>query len=232
MASNVFRLHGQDGPQPPQRPVRAADRQQEAEVGRAFETARAMAVRAAVARECGQDRRRSRRGHGIEAVERLLDRAWSLRYDDPPGMIRLAERAVHEALQLEAGEHGEKEVADCRARAYGILGNAYRVADRLEEATSALGIAEGLRRLGSGDDSLLAWLSSFRASLHAARRECDVAISLIRRVHEIHLRRGERQLAGRALISQAVFTSCAGQPEEAVRLCEAGLELIDREAEP
>src|SRR6185295_2571069 len=87
LASNVFRLHGQPGPTPPARPERGGNRREEAAIDRAFATARAMAVSAAVARECQHDRRRGRRGRGLEAVERLLDRAWELRYEDPPGMI-------------------------------------------------------------------------------------------------------------------------------------------------
>jgi tetratricopeptide (TPR) repeat protein len=229
LASSVYRQRDSENPA-----TLAAhpDRREADAVGRVLATARAMAVRPRAPREEPQNGRPAAHRGGVRAVERLLDRSWKLRYQDPQEMIRVASRAVRLAFRLPVDGHEERTVADCRARAYAVLGNAYRVADRLDDATSTLEIAEGLRRQGSGDESLLASLSTFRASLHSARREFDIALHLITRVFEIHTRRGERQLAGRALISKAIFTAYAGNPEEALEICDAGLASIDRDADP
>ena len=84
---------------------------------------------------------------GLEAVDRLprkipllarmkglLARSWQLRYEDPRMMVDLAVLAAQVSKRLDPLQYGAARVADFQAEAYAELGNACRVADRLQEA--------------------------------------------------------------------------------------------------
>ncbi|HSS49431.1 MAG TPA: hypothetical protein VLX28_10825, partial [Thermoanaerobaculia bacterium] len=65
---------------------------------------------------------------GLGVYEALLARSWAVRFDDPREMCRLAEAAVEVAARFSPRVHGAQPVADLRARAWGELANACRVA--------------------------------------------------------------------------------------------------------
>jgi len=168
----------------------------------------------------------------VPIFEALLERSWSLRHDDPEEMVRLANWARFLADKLEPEEMGAKLVNDLRTRALVELGNAYRVADDLNEAETALNRAAELFLLGSQDELLASRLFDVQASLYTDSRRFDLAETALDYVFAIHRRRGDTHLAGRALISKGTLLGYRGEAEEALRFLEQGLALVDQEREP
>lgn len=169
---------------------------------------------------------------GIAACEALLERSWALCHDDPKAMLELAWYATLVADHLNPEQHGPKELADLRCRAWSALGNAYRVTDDLESAEWALGGAAELCLQGTGDETLGIRLLDLQASLSGAQRRFPVAFEALDAIYALYCRRGDDQLAGRALIKKGIYTGHANDPEGAVRLLTEGLELIDQERDP
>lgn len=171
-------------------------------------------------------------GSRVREVEAALARAWDLRHENPEKMIQEAEAALRIARGLSGEEIGEDRAADWQCRAYALLGNACRIAERWEEAAEALGRAERLRGRGTGDERLRAWVTELRASLYGDRGDLERAIALATEVCELRSRLGDRHLAGRALISRGTFVGRAGRIDEAIALLEDGLRRIDDARDP
>lgn len=169
---------------------------------------------------------------GLTAYRTLLEMCQELRYEDPKRMVDAGFLAVYAADRLSPRRYGAQRVADLRCRARVELSNAYRVADRLDAAERALGEAVEIFQAGSQDDLLQARLSDVRASLLADRRCFEAAGEALDTVHAIYQRRGDRHLAGRALISKGIYVGYGGAAEEAIRLLREGLSLINRERDP
>lgn len=169
---------------------------------------------------------------GITACLALLEHCQALRYEDPLQMVQAAELAVQLAEGLSADRHSAARVADLRCQALVELGNAYRVADRLNEASQSLDRADAAFLQGSGDELLQARLFDVRASLHADRRRFEAACEALDTVYAIHRSLGDRHSAGRALISKGIYTGYANRPEEAIRFLRLGLRLVDPERDP
>ncbi|HEV7509831.1 MAG TPA: hypothetical protein VGS07_33470 [Thermoanaerobaculia bacterium] len=169
---------------------------------------------------------------GVPLVESLLERSWTLRYEDPGTAVELARCAVQMAEGLSAGGHDTRQVADLRCRAVIELGNTYRVADELDPAEAALQRATELFLLGSRDDLLGARLFDVQASLYAARRHFDLALTSLNIVADVYRRHGDKHLAGRALISKGIYAGYKGDAEEAVRLIVEGLSSLDAGRDP
>jgi tetratricopeptide (TPR) repeat protein len=169
---------------------------------------------------------------GLPAFEAILERSWNLRNEDPEEMVRLAMYATLIAGKLEPATHGRERVKDLQCRAWSALGNAYRVADDLDAAEFALGEAAELYLRGTRDELLGAHLFDLQASLFAARRAFSAALQTMDVVHEIYVRQGDSHLAGRALIQKGTYRGLANEPEEAIRLLQRGLAMIDADREP
>jgi hypothetical protein len=178
------------------------------------------------------DRLPSRKA-GPGLLRALLDRSWDLRHDDPEQMIRFALLATRLAQSLDTARYGAARVADFQCRAWAELGNAYRVADRLDAAHAALSYAGELFEHGTGDEALGVRLLDLQASLAADRRQFDIACRALTLVYRYHRRpSGDRHLAGRALVSKGLYSGYAGNPERAIRLLRKGLSLIDAVRDP
>lgn len=169
---------------------------------------------------------------GPPGFEALLERCAAVRYDDPARMVDLARFAASLADRLDSRQYGTKRVANLRCRAWTELANAYRVADRLREGLNALDTAAGSFVAGSADEALGARLLDVQASLDADRRRFAAALESLDVVQAIHLRRGDRHLAGRALLTKGLYTAYAGDPERSAELLEEGLALVDRRRDP
>jgi tetratricopeptide (TPR) repeat protein len=169
---------------------------------------------------------------GIVSLRTLLEICQELRYEDPKRMVDAASMAALVADQLDAKRCGPRRRADWRCRACLELANAYRVADRLDDAERTLDKAVQVFEQGSRSDLLQARLCDVRASLLADRRLFAQAGEALDTVHAIYCRRGDDHLAGRALISKGIYVGYAGAPEEAIRLLREGLSLIDADRDP
>lgn len=169
---------------------------------------------------------------GMAVCEALLARCQDLRHEDPTQMVELARLATDVARNLEVNGFDADQVIDMEARAWGELGNAYRVSEDLLQAEKALGRAFELFEEGSGDPLLAARLFDLQASLLVSQRRFEGALSLLDTVHAIYHRHGDLHSAGRALISKGLYTGYSGEPREAVRLLQQGLGFIDADGDP
>lgn len=163
--------------------------------------------------------------------EALLEKSWALRYEDPAGMVQLAELGCAAAESLDPERYGAAHVFDLRARAWAELANACRVAQDLDRAESAMGRAALLRVRGSGDSLLQARVASLVGSLLCDRRHFDTAFQALDLAHRLYLRSGNSHEAGRALLLKGLYSGYAGDPEGGVLLLGQALDLIDRRQE-
>jgi len=116
-------------------------------------------------------------------------------------MVFRAALAAAWAERLDGKRYGAGFVRDVQVRALVELGNAYRVADDLDKARRP-SMKPPADREGTGDEALEARLCDVQASLHAARRFFAASCDALEAVRALHERRGDRHLAGRALISK------------------------------
>ena len=173
-----------------------------------------------------------RRENGAPLVEALLERSWSLRWKDPAATVEHARLATIAAGELDLGPEGVTRTADLRCRAWAELGNALRIAEDLDGAEEAFDTALGYWTAGTLDETLFARYLDLRASLHRARREMGPAQAALAAACSIYFRYGQRHLAGRTLLNQALFARAAGEPEEALRLLAEGLSLVEEHLDP
>jgi tetratricopeptide (TPR) repeat protein len=173
-----------------------------------------------------------RRESGAPLVEALLERSWSLRKHDPAATVEHARLATIAAATLDLGPDGATRAADLRCRAWAELGNALRIKEDLDASQEAFDIALGHWTAGTLDETLFARYLDLRASLHRARRELSQAQAALAVACSIYLRYGQRHMAGRTLLNQALFASAAGEPEMALRLVAEGLSLVEENLDP
>jgi len=164
---------------------------------------------------------------GLGVYEALLTRSWEIRFQDKEEMISLANAAVEVAARFDSEALGAQQVADLRARAWGELANSYRAADQLRSADRAFGQAFHFQTLGTDDPYLKARLFDLSASLLGTWRDFALAEARLRAAADLYLELGEPHLAGRAFISQALYTFYSCRPEEALRLNQQGKKLIN-----
>jgi tetratricopeptide (TPR) repeat protein len=169
---------------------------------------------------------------GPIAVELLLAKSFSLRYQDPDRMIELAELARIAAERLDPKIYGEATVADLQMRAWAELGNAYRVGDDLFAADEALERAVVCAQDGTGDLRRLARVGDLAASLRADQRRFADACEVLQLLQIIYQALGEEHLVGRALISEGTFAGHDGRPKEGLLLVCEGLLRVDPNRDP
>ncbi|HEX6898880.1 MAG TPA: hypothetical protein VF789_04170 [Thermoanaerobaculia bacterium] len=169
---------------------------------------------------------------GLGVFEALLAQSWMVRFADPEQMVLLAQAAVDVIQHLDHRRHDPRVLADLKARAWGELGNAYRVADRLQSAREAFGKAYRFMQAGTGDPYLRARLFEVEGSLLGTWRDFPLALPRLRSIADTYLDLKETHLAGRALIILALYTFYSGSAEEAIQLNDRGSQLIDRQRDP
>jgi hypothetical protein len=169
---------------------------------------------------------------GLPRIEALLAESWRQRHRDSRRMVRFAELARLGAERLDPGLYGHGLVADFQALALAELGNAFRVADDFGRAEELLDRAMNESERGTGDLRLIARIADLTSSLLGARGQFASAVRILGRVEKIYEGLGETALAGRALISQGIYTGRDHEPEKALALLAQGLERIDPEKDP
>jgi len=123
-------------------------------------------------------------------------------------------------------------VADFQARAWAELANALRVGEQLARADEAITTAFEHLAHGTGDELLEARLLSLQASVLGSRGRFRATLEALSRAQAIHLRRGDRHHAGRALIQAGYYLGYCGLPEAALRTVDEGMAMIDAELDP
>lgn len=169
---------------------------------------------------------------GLGVYEALLARSWSIRYDDHQGMCHLVKVAVEMSEGFDADTYGVEVVADLRARAWGELANAYRAADRLRDSEMAFGKAFDFFRQGTQDRGLRIRLLDLEASLLGTLRQFPIALQRLTVLADMYQSDGEPHLAGRALVTKALYTFYSGNTEDACQTIAKALTLINRERDP
>lgn len=170
------------------------------------------------------------KGEGV--YEALLFLSWESRYDDPWYMCHLAKVAAEMCDTFDPKVYGTQQIADLRARAWGELGNAYRVANRYREAEQALGTAFRFCHQGTGSRALSLRLLDLEASLLGTLRAFELAWDRLDTLTRMYREEGDLHLAGRALITKALYTYYSGDTDKACQLADEGLRLIDENRDP
>lgn len=169
----------------------------------------------------------SAQGRWVSVCEELLAQGFALRHDDVFLMAELIGLAFEVALDLDEERYGRLPVIDLRVRAAVEFANALRVTEQMDLALLTLDTAARMLPMSSGDPLLRARLFDVAASILMQAQQWQIAIDLLRDVHRLYLRLGDRHLAGRTLVKMA---SAEGLRNETVRTIElhlAAATLID-----
>jgi tetratricopeptide (TPR) repeat protein len=161
--------------------------------------------------------------------ETLLEKSREMRHTDRPGMLRFAVLALQAADRLDPQVYGAEQRSDLQARVWAELANAYRLADDLAQAETAMTRAMDLRTQGSGDPLLFARIADLRASLLSDQRRFTEAFHMLDAARAIYHRYGDFHEEGRILIIKGLYSGYAGDPEQGLQLLSQGLSMIDRE---
>ncbi|MEA2561612.1 MAG: hypothetical protein QOH06_3116 [Acidobacteriota bacterium] len=162
----------------------------------------------------------------------LLDRSREAGFTDPGTAVELAELAVVVSGRLDAEHYGEALVEDAKARAWGHLANAFRIANDLRQAEEALRKAEEHHERGGEDAYLGAEILGFKSSLRNSQGRYMEAAALLDPAIRIYREAKDRHREGRTIIKKASSLSYAGKNAHAIRLVRQGLAKIDIFEEP
>lgn len=166
-------------------------------------------------------------------IKALLDRSHGARYQDVEEMLHFAHLARLAAETCSPADAGnELRLADLRARAWGQFGNALRVAGRPREAEEALANAERQRKAGTGDPMLRASLLWRIAPLAIFQGRFGDAIAMCEEAGQVYQELSESHLLASTLVQKAIATLYSGEAENAVRILNRAIPLIDLEEDP
>jgi tetratricopeptide (TPR) repeat protein len=168
-----------------------------------------------------------------EFILSLVDRSHGSRYSDVPRMLHLANlaRLASEAA-TPALAGNDLRLADLRAQSWRQCGNALRVSGRIPEAEEALAKAQQYCKAGTGDPPLRAWLLEQIASLRIFQRRFEEAIDLADQAGQIYRELGETHSLASTMVQKAIASIYAGEPENAIRILNRAIPLIDNEEDP
>lgn len=167
-----------------------------------------------------------------EAVEALLTRSRQLRYESPKLMLLFAELARMGAEGLARDRLGDRAFARLPARAFSQLTAALRVHGRFLEAEQALARAEEFWKRDPRDLLMRAELLEHKASLRYTEGHHLESQRLARESVLIHESMGDRHLAARARVVQAISHFECGDAAGSVSLLEAEIPRIDCARDP
>lgn len=166
-------------------------------------------------------------------VRFLIDQSHAARYEDPERMLYLADLARRAAEAcVPAATGSEARLADLRSRAWGHFGNSLRVRGQIGEAEQALATAESYCKAGTGDPLLRARLLEQRASLRYFQRHFEPAMELADEAGAIYREIGDMHRLASSLVHKAIACLYGGDAEQAVRILNGAIPLIDQEDDP
>ncbi len=165
--------------------------------------------------------------------ELLIEESHENGFQDPRRAVELARLGVQLADRLTAGDCGGEDFREgLRARAWAHLGNALRISSDVEEAESAMAVAEELLnggRLGLPDRArVLALL----AALRRKQKRFGEALQIFDRASAIYKKLGQWNLLGRTLLQKSLACGEAGDIDSEMGLLRRALDLIDPQADP
>jgi tetratricopeptide (TPR) repeat protein len=177
--------------------------------------------------------RNSRRYLSPSLARRLAERSFDQRYQDPRLMLRSARLATAIAERLEATSAAEKaRYADLRAFCFSQVCHALRIAGDLAAAERAMTTARAALFEGTGDALLRATMHECLGSLRVFQCRHEAAIHTYQEAEEIYRDLGRRHELARVLVSHAVATRSAGDPEGSLELLSEAIPKIEGERDP
>ncbi len=166
-------------------------------------------------------------------VRHLVEASHALRYQDPAGMLHLAELARQAAASCGLDAAGsEGRLSDLRAQAWRQYGNALRVLGRLPEAEEAFVTAKSYLDAGTRDPLQRARLSTQTASLRYFQRRFAEAIELAEEAGLVYEELGDTHSFASSMVQKAIACLYAGEAEDAVRVLNQAIPLIDADGDP
>lgn len=153
---------------------------------------------------------------GAPLVELVMEKSWASRYDDPQRMISLAETARVLADNLSVRRYGRKVVADIQARAWSELGNAYRVADKLGAAETALRHAAACAKRGTGSLKLTVHVLYYWTAVLRDQRALVDSAEILELIIPYFRKMGDHVTLRSALIGLGRVYEQGHEPEKAV----------------
>lgn len=165
----------------------------------------------------------------VSLVDLVLERSRQVRFEDPGAMIEWAQKAcvLADHFALEDPNGGPVSAPGARARAWAELGNAYRVADDLENAEQALDYA---RRLAQGpgvaSDTQLRVLE-LMANLSADLRSFSEARELLVALEKAYRRRGAGNKLASILIKLGLVQTDDNEPSTAIFSFLRAMEVLE-----
>jgi tetratricopeptide (TPR) repeat protein len=173
-----------------------------------------------------------RRYHHWGFFRALLDASRSQSLSDPRGAVSIVELALRVSEILDpAAVGGEESATDLRAKGYGILGNARRLASDLPGAREAINEAWRLLEEGTGDPLERAQLLSFDASYIRMLGEFETAETTLEEALQIYTAAGDPHLQGRTLLQMGSAIGYA-DPARGIAYVRRALGLINISREP
>ncbi len=174
----------------------------------------------------------SERFHSWGLLELLLERSLEAGINFPARGEELGRLALRLSDQLDAQYYSEALIEDFRARAWGYIGNSYRLRSDLPAANEAFVSAYEHLQKGTQDSLERAILLDLEASLRRDQRDFEQAFRLLRRAVALFLQSDQRHRAGRSLVNLSTVYHYAGDPEKGIPILFQAVELIDPEQEP
>lgn len=176
--------------------------------------------------------REGRYAHPL-VVERLIELSHTKRYKSTEEMLHFAQLAHLAAEACSAEMTGsEEQLFDLKARGWIQIANALRVCNRFDEADKAFTEATRCHEEGTGDPLLHARLFEQIASLRTYQGRYPQAIELAEEAGEVYRELDEKHSLASTMIQSAVASLYANEPEEAIRILNEAIPLIDHEKNP
>lgn len=157
------------------------------------------------------------RFHALKLCQLFQERSRSDWFEQPARGLESARLAVAIADHLDEGRYGSSQVAEEKARAWALLGNAWRITRNLHNAEQALNQAAGHHRL-TRNPLIESELLSLTAALRYSQGRMAESIALLDRAIRISREIGDNLLEGRALVSKGRALEDSGRSREAIRI--------------
>lgn len=175
----------------------------------------------------------SRRFRSRALCDLLVEESHETGFQDPRRAVELSRLAVLLVDLLTPKEcGGEDSYESLRARVWAQLGNAHRIHSDLEEAETALNVAEELLATGGVGLFDRARVLALLASLRRAQEQFADALQLFDRVVLIYKKLGQWNLLGRTLLQKSLVCGEAGDIESEMTLLRRALDFIDPQNDP
>lgn len=164
-------------------------------------------------------------------LRELLEQAGMMGRNDPEEAVEVAELAVFLAQHLEGDDLTVERKADLLGSAWGVLGNARRIATDFPGAAAALHQAGKILAEGTGDLMEEAQLLSLQASLKFDLGRFEEAAAELIPAMRIYELLEDKHLVGRTLLNRASALRLLDLPV-AIELLRQALALIDPQRDP